>query len=101
MSQKIRKELILEGLDWVNCTSRIEAKVSKLEGVKLATLNFVTKTFSIEIDDENKMNSIIIAIRDIVNKYEPHVIVKEKIIDKVGKKVLVLRDLHVPAALRK
>jgi Cd2+/Zn2+-exporting ATPase len=47
------------------------------------------------------MNSIIIAIRDIVNKYEPHVIVKEKIIDKVGKKVLVLRDLHVPAALRK
>ncbi len=93
MSQKIYKELILEGLNCANCASKIEAKVNELEGVKLATINFVTKTFSIEIGDENKIQLIVSNIRAIVNKYEPHVIVKEKIIDKATKKVLVLMGL--------
>lgn len=93
MSKKIFKELILEGLDCANCASKIEAKVSELEGVKLASINFVTKTFSLEIDDESKIESIISNTRAIVNKYEPHVIVKEKIIDKATKKVLVLMGL--------
>ncbi|WP_341533987.1 heavy metal translocating P-type ATPase [Sporosalibacterium faouarense] len=71
----------------------MEADINKLESVKSASFNFVTETFSIEVDDEDKIDSIVATTRDIVNKYEPHVVVKEKIIDKEGKKVLVLMGL--------
>jgi len=61
--------------------------------VKLATVNFVTKTLAIEINDESKIESIVMGARDIVKKLEPHVIVKEKIVDKASKKALVLMGL--------
>ncbi|KPU27103.1 ATPase [Caloranaerobacter sp. TR13] len=93
MSKKIRKELILEGLDCANCAAKIEAKVNGLADVKTANLNFITKTLTIEITDENKIESVILETKDIVKKLEPHVIVKEKIIEKVSKKVLVLMGL--------
>jgi len=78
MSSEFRKELILEGLDCANCASKIEVKVNELDGVKLGSLNFVTKTLAIEIEDISKIESIVISIMDIVKKLEPHVIVKEK-----------------------
>lgn len=93
MSKKIRKKLILEGLDCANCAAKIEAKVNELVDVKTANLNFITKTLTIEITDENKIESVILETKDIVKKFEPHVIVKEKIIEKVSKKVLVLMGL--------
>ncbi|WP_069649093.1 heavy metal translocating P-type ATPase [Caloranaerobacter ferrireducens] len=93
MSKKIRKELILEGLDCASCAAKIETKVNELADVKIANLNFVTKTLTIELFDENKIESVILETKDIVKKFEPHVIVKEKIIEKVSKKVLVLMGL--------
>ncbi|WP_284142980.1 cation transporter [Caloranaerobacter azorensis] len=93
MSRRIRKELILEGLDCANCAAKIEAKINELSDVKTANLNFITKTLTIEISDEDKMDSVILKTKDIIKKMEPHVIVKEKIIEKVSKKVLVLMGL--------
>nr|WP_288054081.1 heavy metal translocating P-type ATPase [Caloranaerobacter azorensis] len=89
----MRKELILEGLDCANCAAKIEAKINELSDVKTANLNFITKTLTIEISDEDKMDSVILKTKDIIKKMEPHVIVKEKIIEKVSKKVLVLMGL--------
>lgn len=66
-----------------------------------ATLNFVTKTLAIEIDDEGKVESIVSAARNVVNKFEPHVIVKEKIIDKAAKKALVLIGLSCASCATK
>ncbi len=82
MKSESRVELILDGLNCASCAAKIESKVNELENVKLASLNLVTKRFSIEIDDESKKKSIVGNIRDIVNKYEPHVAVKEKMMDK-------------------
>ncbi|ABR46369.1 heavy metal translocating P-type ATPase [Alkaliphilus metalliredigens QYMF] len=93
VSHVIKKELILEGMDCAGCTSKIEVAIAKLVGVKEVSLNFVTKTLTIEIDDESKMESVVSAAKDIVNQFEPHVIVKEKMIDKVSKKALVLKGL--------
>ena len=74
-----RKEFILEGLDCASCASKIESKVNELEDVKSASLNFVTKTLVIQTEDVSKLEPISIKMKDIVNKLEPHVIVKEKI----------------------
>lgn len=89
----MKRELVLEGLDCANCAAKIEVKVRELEDVKEATLNFITKTLSIEIKDVDKIDSVISEIRNIVNKFEPHVVLQEKIIDKSSKKVLVLMGL--------
>ncbi len=83
MSTGLRKEFILDGLDCANCASKIEVKVNELEGVKLATVNFVTKTLGIEVDDISKLESIVNDTRGIVKKLEPHVVVTEKIKNKI------------------
>lgn len=93
MSNKKKVELMLEGLDCANCAGKIERKVNELKEVKLASLNFVTKTLAIDIDSINEMENVILTTKDIVRKYEPHVVVKEKIIDKASKKILVLMGL--------
>ena len=78
MDKGFRKEFVLEGLNCASCASKIEGRVNKLEGVKLATLNFMTKTLSIEISDINKVETIALDSKNIINKLEPDVIVKDK-----------------------
>ncbi len=78
MDKQLRKELVLEGLDCASCASKIEMQVNELDNVKLATMNFVTKTLAIEVDDKGKIKSVINDAQHIVNKLEPHVIVTEK-----------------------
>lgn len=78
MDKQLRKELILEGLNCASCASEIETQVNELDNVKLATMNFVTKTLAIEVDDKGKIKSVINDAQYIVNKLEPHVIVTEK-----------------------
>lgn len=86
-------ELVLEGLDCANCATKIERKVNDLVDVKLASLNFVTKTLAIEIENLDKIKAVTTDTKRIVKKHEPHVVVKEKITHKAFKKVLVLRGL--------
>lgn len=93
MKKKIVKELNLEGLDCAHCAAKIEEKVKKLEGVETASMNFMTKTLSLEISDAVRPEAIIDETKSIVNKLEPHVIVSEKIIKGDAKKVLLLTGL--------
>ena len=72
-----KKELLLEGLDCANCAAKIEAEVNKIDGIR-ATMNFMTKTLTIEADNVYDLSDILESIIYIVNKYEPHV----KVIDK-------------------
>jgi Zn2+/Cd2+-exporting ATPase len=93
MSKKIKKELILEGLDCANCASKIETKVNEIDGVTSASMNFVTKTLTIESEDHSRIDEILKKANEIVKKMEPHVIVKEKIINKGANKTLLLIGL--------
>lgn len=93
MSRKVVKELILEGLDCANCATKIEGKVGALQGVNNTSMNFVTKTLSMDIEDEGKLDGILEQARSIINKLEPHVVVSEKVITKAAKKVLLLMGL--------
>ena len=78
MQKEFRKELILEGLNCASCSSKIEARVTELDHVKLAVINFVTKTLTIEIEDKRKEEYIVNSTIDIVKKLEPDVIIKDK-----------------------
>ena len=60
----------LEGLGCANCASKIEAAVNKIDGVKEATVNFLTTKMVIDGDDE-KMPNIIEVAEKMVKKFEP------------------------------
>lgn len=93
MVKGIRKELLLEGLDCANCAAKIEANVNKIHGVSSATMNFVTKTLTIEAENAGDMDHIFADTCKIVEKLEPGVTVQEKEVAKPAKKVLLLVGL--------
>ncbi len=66
----MRKIVKLEGLCCANCAAKIEEGVKKLEGVKEATLSFMTQRLTIETED-GKEDLIIEAARKIADKIEP------------------------------
>lgn len=94
MSSAIKKELILEGLDCANCAAKIEKKTNEINGVDTASMNFITKTLTLDIGDNGgDMESILVQVNSIVKKLEPDVVVREKAIKKAEKKVVVLMGL--------
>nr|WP_097025476.1 heavy metal translocating P-type ATPase [Clostridium peptidivorans] len=92
-NSNIKKEFLLEGLDCAHCASKIEEGVSKIKGINLANVNFITKTLTIEIEEMNKAQELIAATTDVVKKIESHVNVREKQSDKVLKKEILLEGL--------
>ena len=64
-------KIILEGLDCAHCASKIEAQVKKLENISEASLNFISKTLTIEHSSDDKQ--IFETVEKIVHKLEPDV----------------------------
>ncbi|KGK89165.1 ATPase [Desulfosporosinus sp. HMP52] len=88
-----KKELILEGLNCANCATKIEEQVKKVEGVSGASLNFVTKILTINMDSSGKQEDVLNQANQIINKLEPDVIIKDKALSRKEKKVLLLIGL--------
>ena len=88
----VKKEFILEGLECAHCATKIETEINKLSHVK-ATINFMTKTLSIEGEGGQDLEGLLSQINSIVNRIEPGVRVKEKVINKGAKKTLILMGL--------
>lgn len=72
----MRKVFRLEGLGCANCAAKMERAITELDGVKNATVNFMTTKMIIE-GEEEKMPLIISAAEKIINKIEPDVVVKK------------------------
>ena len=70
----MKKVYKLEGLECANCAAKIETAITKLKGVTSARVSFLTSKMTIEYDDNN-IDDIVKASKDIVKKYEPHVVV--------------------------
>lgn len=92
-NNKVKREFILEGLGCANCAAKIERKVGQLKGVENASLNFMSKTLALEIEEVLKVEELIAATKKIVNSIEPDVVIKEKNSAKTGKKTLILEGL--------
>ena len=78
MEGAIKKDFILEGLCCGNCAAKIEKDVNKLDGVASASLDFVTKTLSLEVDGAANYHEILTQTSDIVKMHEPDIILLEK-----------------------
>ncbi|NLL72342.1 MAG: heavy metal transporter [Clostridiales bacterium] len=66
----MKKKFNLEGLGCANCAAKMETAINKLDGVKEATVNFMTQKLVIDGDDE-KMAEIIKEAQKIIRKIEP------------------------------
>ena len=72
----MKKKFILEGLDCANCAAKMEKAINELDGVKEATVNFMTTKLVIDGKDE-KMSTIIAEAEKIVKKIEPDTTMKK------------------------
>ena len=71
----MKKSFRLVGLDCANCAAKMERDINKLTGVEKATVSFMTSKMTIEAADDI-IDGICEKAVEIVNKYEPDVVVK-------------------------
>ncbi len=93
MDTTIKKEFVLEGLCCGNCAAKIERDVNKLDGISTASVDFVSKTLSMEITDSKQVNSLIPQVDAIIKRHEPQVVMNEKESSQPGQKALYLLGL--------
>lgn len=48
----MKKKFKMENLDCANCAAKMEAAINKIEGVKEATVSFMTQRLVIEAEDD-------------------------------------------------
>jgi len=72
----MKKKFIIEGLGCANCAAKMEKAINELDGVKEATVNFITQKLIIEGEDE-KMPAIVQAAEKIVMSIEPGAKIKK------------------------
>lgn len=68
----MKKIFRLEGLDCANCAAKMEEGISKLNGVKKATVNFMTTKLTLETEDEI-FNEVFESAKKIILDLEPQV----------------------------
>ena len=66
----MKKTFKLEDLDCANCAAKMEAAVNKLEGVKQATVSFMTQKMTIEAEDD-KFDEVVQGAVKCIAKVEP------------------------------
>ena len=71
----MKVKFILEDLCCANCAAKIEEKVSKIEGVESASVNFLTTKMILNID-EARENEILAEVEKTVKKVEPDTVMK-------------------------
>lgn len=72
---------LLEGLSCAHCANKIESAICKLEGVKSATVNFITQRMTLEFDEAHQ-DEIIANSERIVKKTEPEVNLKQLLVSR-------------------
>ncbi len=66
----MKKVFALEDLDCANCANKMECNIQKIEGVKSASVNFMTQKMTIEADEE-EFNDIMKKVVKTCKKIEP------------------------------
>ncbi|AKG37168.1 heavy metal translocating P-type ATPase [Paenibacillus durus] len=73
----VKRQWILEGLHCANCAMKIENRVSKMDGVAACSVNFATKTLTMETDSSFPETGVS-QVEQTVVSIEPHVRLLEK-----------------------
>ncbi len=66
----MKKTFKLEDLDCANCAAKMETAINKLEGVKKATVSFMTQKMTIEAEDD-RFDEVVQAAVKCISRVEP------------------------------
>lgn len=66
----MKKTFKLEDLDCANCAAKMETAIKKLDGVKNATVSFMTQKLTIEAEDE-RFDEVVKAAVKCIARVEP------------------------------
>ena len=66
----MKKKFKLQDLDCANCAAKMEAAINKIDGVKEATVSFMTQRLVIEADDA-RFDEIMQEVVKACKKVEP------------------------------
>lgn len=66
----MKKTFKLIDLDCANCAAKMETAINKIDGVKSATVSFMTQKMTIEADDERFEEIVKLAVK-ACKKVEP------------------------------
>jgi Cd2+/Zn2+-exporting ATPase len=64
---------MLNGLDCANCAAKIETEIKNIEGIKFASVDFVSKRLTWEAESNTNVPMLVEKIESIVKKIEPDV----------------------------
>ena len=70
----MKKRYNLTDLDCANCAAKMETAIKKLDGVKDATVSFMTQKLTIEADDA-RFDDIMKEVVAVCRKVEPDCII--------------------------
>lgn len=90
----IKKEIILGGLNCAHCAEVINEKVSKLEDIESANLNFINKKLTLNIIDSSDEELVIKKVIDIINSTEPGLDIEVLENSAIIKKDIILNGLN-------
>ena len=71
----MKKVFKLEDLDCANCAAKMEDAIKKIEGVKFASVSFMTQKLVLEADDAI-FDDILAKAKKAVSKIEPDCTIK-------------------------
>ena len=93
-SSIIKKEILLGGLNCAHCAEVINEKVSKLDEIESANLNFINKKLTINIMSTSSEDEVIEKVINIINDTEPGLDIKILSKSKSIKKEIILGGLN-------
>ncbi len=66
-----KKVLYLTGIDCADCAQKIEERASRIDGVRSASLDFVSQRLTVEAEDQTALPSILRRVSEIIAEVEP------------------------------
>ncbi len=66
----------IKGIDCANCAAQLETTIQKIEGIKNASISFMTERMVLELDEDNK-EAIMEKVKKKIKKEEPDLKIEE------------------------
>lgn len=63
------------GIDCANCAAKLERALGKIDGVKMASLQFMTQKLRLEIED-GREEAVLEEVAAVCRKRQPHMTMK-------------------------
>ena len=67
----MKKVFALEDLDCANCAAKMEEGIKKLDGVKNASVSYITQKMTLEADDSVNFDELMKKVVKLCRKIEP------------------------------